>query len=150
MFFRYLKSENGSDNLKFHANPRVIPFGLGKRKCLGERLAKMSLYKFFSVLIQKYEIVSGQTEPITDERDLGFIKAPLKYKLIFKPRAECKWKLRRLKLQELYILPRIMIYTHFFKDVSFQVSFHTKFGNTFHRCNFNFKVKAYFQTKSWV
>ena len=90
MFFRYLKSENGSDNLKFHANPRVIPFGLGKRKCLGERLAKMSLYKFFSVLIQKYEIVSGQTEPITDERDLGFIKAPLKYKLIFKPRAECK------------------------------------------------------------
>ena len=88
--FRYLKSENGSEDLKFHANPRVIPFGLGKRRCLGETLAKMSLYKFFSALIQKYEIVSGQTEPITDERDLGFIKAPLKYKLIFKPRAECK------------------------------------------------------------
>ena len=90
--FRYLKSENGSEDLKFHANPRVIPFGLGKRRCLGETLAKMSLYKFFSALIQKYEIVSGQTEPLTDERDLGFIKAPLKYKLIFKPRAECKWK----------------------------------------------------------
>ena len=103
MFFRYLKSENGSDDLKFHANPRVIPYGLGKRKCLGERLAKMSLYKFFSALIQKYEIVSGQTEPITDERDLGFIKAPLKYKLIFKPRTECKWKLCiRLKTQEFY------------------------------------------------
>ena len=108
MFFRYLKCENGSDDLKFHANPRVIPFGLGKRRCLGEKLAKISLYKFYTALIQKYEIVSGQTEPITDERDLGFIKAPLKYKLIFKPRAECKWKLRTLKTQELYILPCIM------------------------------------------
>ena len=90
IIFRYLKSEKDSEDLKFHAHPRVIPFGLGKRRCLGEKLAKISLYKFFSALIQKYEIVSGQTEPISDERDLGFIKAPLKYKLIFKPRTECK------------------------------------------------------------
>ena len=76
--------EDGSEDVKFLANPRVIPFGVGKRRCLGEILAKMSLYKFFTALIQKYEIVSGQSEPITDARDSGFIKAPLKYKMMFK------------------------------------------------------------------
>ena len=78
--------EDGSEDVKFVANPRVIPFGVGKRRCLGEILAKMSLYKFFTALIQKYEIVSGQSEPITDGRDSGFIKAPLKYKMMFKQR----------------------------------------------------------------
>ena len=46
----------------------------------------MSLYKFFTALIQKYEIVSGQSDPISDARNEGFIKAPLKYKMIFKQR----------------------------------------------------------------
>ena len=76
--------EDGSEDVKFSANPRVIPFGVGKRRCLGEILARMSLYKFFTALIQKYEIISGQTDPISDTRDLGFIKAPLKYKMIFR------------------------------------------------------------------
>ena len=79
-------TENDSDDIKFQPHPRVIPFGVGKRRCLGEILARMTLYKFFTALIQKYDIVSGQTEPITDTRDLGFIKAPLKYKLMFKQR----------------------------------------------------------------
>ena len=79
-------TENDSDDIKFQPHPRVIPFGVGKRRCIGEILARMTLYKFFTALIQKYDIVSGQTEPITDTRDLGFIKAPLKYKLMFKQR----------------------------------------------------------------
>ena len=78
--------DHGSEEIKFQANPRVIPFGVGKRRCLGEILARMSLFKFFSALIQKYEIVSGQSDPITDTRELGFMKVPSEYKLIFKPR----------------------------------------------------------------
>ena len=62
----------------------MIPFGIGKRRCLGEVLAKMTLYKFFTALIQKYEIISGQSEPITDTRVTGLVMAPVKYKLIFK------------------------------------------------------------------
>ena len=76
--------EDDSDNVKFQAHPRMIPFGIGKRRCLGEVLAKMTLYKFFTALIQKYEIVSGQTEPISDTRVAGLVMAPEKYKLIFK------------------------------------------------------------------
>ena len=78
--------EDGSEDFKFQAHPRVIPFSVGKRRCLGELLARISLYKFFTALVQKYDIVSGQKEPISDTRDLGFIKAPLKYKMIFKQR----------------------------------------------------------------
>ena len=76
--------EEGSEDIKFQAHPRVIPYGVGKRRCLGEVLARMSLYKFFTALIQKYEIVSGQSEPISETRDLGLVKSPLKYKMIFK------------------------------------------------------------------
>ena len=79
-------AENESDQINFHPHPRVIPFGVGKRRCLGELLARMSLYKFFTAIIQKYEIVSGQIEPISDARDLGFVKTPLSYQMMFKHR----------------------------------------------------------------
>ena len=79
---RYLsRDENGEK--KFTPNPKVIPFGTGKRRCLGENLARMSVYKFFTSLIQKYEIVSGQEEPILDEHSGGFILNPKPYKLKF-------------------------------------------------------------------
>ena len=76
--------------MKFHPNDRVVPFGIGKRRCLGELLGKMSLFKFFTALIQKYEIVSGQSEPILDTRNEAYIKSPLKYKMMFKPRIPAK------------------------------------------------------------
>ena len=46
---RYLSKLNASNNsVKFTPNPRVVPFGIGKRKCLGEVIARTSLYKFFT------------------------------------------------------------------------------------------------------
>ena len=82
--------EDKSEAVKFQAHPRVIPYGMGKRRCLGEVLAKMTLYKFFTSLIQKYEIVNGQSEPISDTRVPGLVVAPLRYKLIFKEQ-NIKW-----------------------------------------------------------
>ena len=69
--------------LKFTPHPRVVPFGLGKRRCLGENLARMTLYKFFTAIIQKYQIVSGQDEPLSETPNGGFVQAPLPYKLKF-------------------------------------------------------------------
>lgn len=83
---RYLfKDEKGS--VKFQPHPRVVPFGIGKRRCLGEVLARTTLYKFFTALVQKYDIVSGQSEPIEDKAEIGFTKSPVHYKVIFKPRS---------------------------------------------------------------
>ena len=82
---RYLiQDENGK--LKFQSDPRVIPFGTGKRRCLGEQLARTTIYKFFTAIVQKYEIISGQDEPIEDKYTPGFTRMPKTFKLIFKPR----------------------------------------------------------------
>ena len=79
---RYLSMDE-KENVKFTPHPRIIPFGVGKRKCLGEVIARTSLYKFFTTIIQKYKIVSGQDQPIFECRSLGFVTAPKPYKLKF-------------------------------------------------------------------
>ena len=81
---RYLSNDE-SGKFIFKPHPHVIPFGIGKRRCLGEVMARMSLYKFFTALVQKYEIISGQDEPIVDKAKPGFTKPPLNYYAIFKP-----------------------------------------------------------------
>ena len=42
---------------KFVPNPRVVPFGIGKRRCLGETLAKAQLYMYFTTILQRYSVV---------------------------------------------------------------------------------------------
>ena len=83
---RYLDVDEATKEMKFKPNPKVIPFGTGKRRCLGELLARVTLYKFTTAIIQKYEIVSGQDEPILEDAIPGFARIPVPYKLIFKPR----------------------------------------------------------------
>ena len=79
---RYL-SEDSSGKQTFTPNPRVIPFGIGKRRCLGEVVARTSLFKFFTAIVQRYKIVNGQNEEIQETRSIGFVSAPKPYKLKF-------------------------------------------------------------------
>lgn len=79
---RYI-TQNGDGVKKFTPHPRVLQFGIGKRRCLGENLARATLYKFLTAIIQKYEIVSGQEEPITEDAMNGFVRAPKPFKLKF-------------------------------------------------------------------
>uniref|UniRef100_A0AC34FXQ3 Cytochrome P450 n=1 Tax=Panagrolaimus sp. ES5 TaxID=591445 RepID=A0AC34FXQ3_9BILA len=48
---RFLDSEG-----RFQAKPELIPFGVGKRACLGESLARLELYLFTSNLFNHFEI----------------------------------------------------------------------------------------------
>nr|AIL94130.1 cytochrome P450 CYP3032C1 [Tigriopus japonicus] len=41
---------------KFVPSPYVIPFGLGKRRCLGETLARVELFKFFTGLVDHFKM----------------------------------------------------------------------------------------------
>ncbi|MFV1174529.1 cytochrome P450, partial [Klebsiella pneumoniae] len=61
-----------------------IPFSAGRRVCLGESLARMELFLFFTSLLQSYHFTTppGVSE---DELDLtpvvGFTLSPMPHKL---------------------------------------------------------------------
>ena len=59
-----------------------LPFGIGKRKCPGEQLAKMELFLFFATLVQKchFAKVPGQ-QPIVDSK-FGLTLKPLDFNVI--------------------------------------------------------------------
>jgi cytochrome P450 len=45
-------------NGKFQTKPELIPFGVGKRACLGESLARLELFLFTANLLNQFEISS--------------------------------------------------------------------------------------------
>jgi len=62
---------------------RLIPFGIGKRACLGESLAKMSLFLYFTTLIKNFlfETVPGHVDPSSEPRD-GLTLSPKPYNVV--------------------------------------------------------------------
>ncbi|XP_036139915.1 methyl farnesoate epoxidase isoform X2 [Monomorium pharaonis] len=65
----------------------LIPFGLGHRKCLGETLARNSVFLFTACLLQKFQFVlpPDHPDPILDGID-GFTIAPPRLSVIVKKR----------------------------------------------------------------
>lgn len=77
------------NNGAFHPNSHVIPFGIGHRRCLGETLAKNSLFIFAAVLLQYFHVlpVPDQSEPTTKPQ-AGLTLIPHPYNAIFKKRRD--------------------------------------------------------------
>ncbi len=72
----------------FKPHPRVVPFGLGRRRCLGESLARMELYLFFTGILTRFNLEkSFPGDNITTDAIYGAVKSPKPYKLRFIPRA---------------------------------------------------------------
>ncbi len=79
---RYLTPEG-----KYKPHPMVVPFGLGKRRCLGETLAKMSLYVFFTGILTHFTLVKeNEDDYISTKPSVGAVLSPQPYKLRFIPR----------------------------------------------------------------
>ena len=82
---RFLNPDDGSIVIP----PKVfMPFGAGKRACIGENLAKAQLFLFLSHICSNFDICwpAGQTQPSLDNV-AGFPAAfPPQHELEFRPR----------------------------------------------------------------
>ncbi|KAM4632523.1 cytochrome P450 2K1-like [Discoglossus pictus] len=72
------------ENGKFVKHEAFMPFSAGKRACVGESLAKMELFLFFTGLLQRFTVhpPAGITKEDMDLTvDIGFLLNPMPYKL---------------------------------------------------------------------
>ncbi|KAJ7304426.1 hypothetical protein JRQ81_011985 [Phrynocephalus forsythii] len=76
------------ENGRFQKNDAFVPFSSGKRICLGEALARMELFLFFTTILQSFQL-----KPLLDPKDIdttpqesGFANIPPFYELCIIPR----------------------------------------------------------------
>ncbi|KAM9386095.1 cytochrome P450 2J2-like [Pholidichthys leucotaenia] len=70
---------------KFRKREAAIPFSAGKRVCLGEPLARMELFLFFTSLLQRFSFSAPAGEQPTLEFKLGGTRCPKPYRLCAVP-----------------------------------------------------------------
>ncbi|XP_023650393.2 cytochrome P450 2J2-like [Paramormyrops kingsleyae] len=71
---------------KFRRRDAFMPFSAGKRVCLGEQLARMELFLFFTSLLQRFTISTPPGVEPSLEFKLGATHSPKPYKLCATPR----------------------------------------------------------------
>ncbi|CAG9811746.1 unnamed protein product [Chironomus riparius] len=74
------------DNMKVINTDNFIPFGTGRRRCLGDQLAKECIYKFFVGVLSEFSLFKSDNKEDMPSLDLlpGILLSPKPYKIIFK------------------------------------------------------------------
>ncbi|GAV09789.1 hypothetical protein RvY_19273 [Ramazzottius varieornatus] len=68
---------------KLYEPPFFMPFSIGKRACIGESLARMEIFLFFSNILQNFNILPCEEFPLPslEEYTTGISCRPLPYKI---------------------------------------------------------------------
>ncbi|KAK3097195.1 hypothetical protein FSP39_007347, partial [Pinctada imbricata] len=75
---RFLDSEGKIDREKADG---ILTFGVGRRRCMGEQLAKMNMFMFLSFILQRCRIVKPQTEEYDLKGKFSLTHAPQPFKV---------------------------------------------------------------------
>ena len=73
-------------NGKFEASPYVLAFGSGKRRCLGETLARIELFRFFTGILHRFTIEKRPGATNSDDPSPGSAAMPDSFEVRFLPR----------------------------------------------------------------
>ncbi|XP_074523682.1 cytochrome P450 2J4-like isoform X2 [Halichoeres trimaculatus] len=71
---------------QFRKREAFLPFSAGKRVCIGEQLARMELFLFFTSLLQRFSFSACDGEQPSLEFRLGGTRGPKPYRLCAVPR----------------------------------------------------------------
>ncbi len=79
---RYLSMDG-----KFTPHPKNVAFGMGRRKCLGESLARMEIFLFFTHILSKFRLTKWEDGPPLSMEPLPAVtNSPQMFELCFLPR----------------------------------------------------------------
>ncbi|KAL4221775.1 hypothetical protein ACF0H5_020029 [Mactra antiquata] len=65
---------------------RCIPFGIGRRSCIGEKQAKLHVFLSFATMLQKCEFIKAPGEDLALSPILGLIYSPKEFRVLVKER----------------------------------------------------------------
>ncbi|XP_055686472.1 probable cytochrome P450 305a1 isoform X1 [Lutzomyia longipalpis] len=65
---------------------RLMPFGQGKRRCLGDTLARACIFTFFTGIVQKFKLAPIADEPPDVNLLPGITLSPKPYRVLFEKR----------------------------------------------------------------
>lgn len=74
------------ENMKIKSVERFVPFGAGRRKCLGDQLAKACIFTFYVGILQKFNLKAYQKDFPSMDLLPGITLSPKPYKVIFEKR----------------------------------------------------------------
>uniref|UniRef100_A0A2D4MJT5 Uncharacterized protein n=1 Tax=Micrurus spixii TaxID=129469 RepID=A0A2D4MJT5_9SAUR len=60
---------------------RVLIFSMGKRRCIGDQLAKLQLFLFTAILLHQCDLTANPAEQLSVDSDHGLVLRPRPYTL---------------------------------------------------------------------
>ena len=76
-----------ADGKTFKKHDALMPFGLGKRQCLGETLARDTIFLYFANIFHRYSIcLADESKDASLEPGIGGLLSPQDFKIIMQER----------------------------------------------------------------